>query len=314
MNAEGSVDEGGPTREFLRLLMKAIHGCYIFEGHEKDRQLALSTEALDAKMYMWVARMISVCVVHGGVGPHFFSDRLYQQICGLPTALVKIEDVNDRTLREQLMKIQEAETIEEANIAIGEAAESLCIIGSLRHVTKMEDKDSLVRSALQFLMNGRMRDAIEQFAEGFKTLGLLDQLQRYPSIFHEMFVCEEKPLQAKDLNSLFTVDFSRLGSNRRAQENQTICFWRDWLIDIEEEEAGPITLETVLEFISGASAVPPLGFPHQPQIKFLHEDSKIFPEANTCLLVLHLPIHSSYDTFKKYMTEGILQAPTFGVA
>uniref|UniRef100_A0A3B3RU18 HECT domain-containing protein n=1 Tax=Paramormyrops kingsleyae TaxID=1676925 RepID=A0A3B3RU18_9TELE len=130
----------------------------------------------------------------------------------------------------------------------------------------------------------------------FKTLGLLDQLQRYPSIFHEMFVCEEKPLQAKDLNSLFTVDFSRLGN---------------WLIDIE---AGPITLETVLEFISGASAVPPLGFPHQPQIKFLHEDSKIFPEANTCLLVLHLPIHSSYDTFKKYMTEGILQAPTFGVA
>lgn len=69
------------------------------------------------------------------------------------------------------------------------------------------------------------------FAEGFKTLGLLDQLQRYPYIFHEMFLCEEKPRQAKDLNSLFTVDFSRLGSNRRSQENRTICFWRAWLID-----------------------------------------------------------------------------------
>lgn len=44
LNGEGAVDEGGPTREFLRLLMKAIHDCCIFEGHEKARQLALSTE------------------------------------------------------------------------------------------------------------------------------------------------------------------------------------------------------------------------------------------------------------------------------
>lgn len=79
-----------------------------------------------------------------------------------------------------------------------------------------------------------------------------------------------------------------------------------------EEEAGPITLETVLEFASGASAVPPPGFPHQPEIQILHEGNKIFPEANTCLLVLHLPMHSSYEAFKKYMTQGILQAPTFG--
>ena len=81
-----------------------------------------------------------------------------------------------------------------------------------------------------------------------------------------------------------------------------------------EDEAGPITLETVLEIASGASAVPPLGFPNQPQIQFLHDGSKIFPEANTCLVVLHLPMHSSYQAFKRYMTEGILQALTFGVA
>ncbi|XP_041854877.1 G2/M phase-specific E3 ubiquitin-protein ligase-like [Melanotaenia boesemani] len=314
MNAEGAVDEGGPTREFLRLLLKAIHGCCVFEGHEKDRHLALSTEALETKMYLFVAKMISVCVVHGGVGPHFFSERLYQQICGLPTAPVKVEDVSDHKLREQLMKVQEAETIEEANIAVEEAADSLNIIGSLRRVTKMEEKDSLVRSAVEFLMNGRMRDATDQFVEGFKTLGLLEELQKHPTVFHDLFVCEEKPLTAKDLSSLFTVAFSVQGSNRRVQENQSICFWRDWLIDIEEEEAGPITLETVLEFTSGASAVPPLGFPYQPQIQFLHDHTKIYPEANTCVVVLYLPIHSSYEAFKKYMMEGILQAPTFGVA
>ena len=78
-----------------------------------------------------------------------------------------------------------------------------------------------------------------------------------------------------------------------------------------EEEWSPITLEMILEFASKASTVPPLGFPHRPQIEFLHESNKIFWEANTCLVVLRLPVHTDYESFKKYMKEGVLQAPTF---
>ncbi|XP_051980614.1 uncharacterized protein LOC127641796 [Xyrauchen texanus] len=84
-NGEGAIDEGGPTREYLRLLMRAVHQSNIFEGHEKDRQLSLDTQALQTQLYTWVAKMIAVCVVHGGVGPHFFSERLFHQICGIPT-------------------------------------------------------------------------------------------------------------------------------------------------------------------------------------------------------------------------------------
>lgn len=43
-NAEGSVDLGGPTREYLRLLMRAIHQSSIFGGHEKDRHLSLDIQ------------------------------------------------------------------------------------------------------------------------------------------------------------------------------------------------------------------------------------------------------------------------------
>lgn len=42
-SGEGAVDEGGPTREYLRLLMRAIHRSNVFEGHENDRHLALDT-------------------------------------------------------------------------------------------------------------------------------------------------------------------------------------------------------------------------------------------------------------------------------
>ncbi|MEQ2176071.1 hypothetical protein GOODEAATRI_024345 [Goodea atripinnis] len=46
----------------------------------------------------------------------------------------------------------------------------------------------------------------------------------------------------------------------------------------------------------------------------LSSSNKIFPEANSCLIVLRLPVHTEYESFKKYMTEGDLQARTFGVA
>ncbi|XP_042582775.1 uncharacterized protein LOC122137829 [Cyprinus carpio] len=232
-NGEGAVDEGGPTREYLRLLMRAVHQSNIFEGHEKDRQLSLDTQALQTKLYMWVAKMIAVCVVHGGVGPHFFSERLFHQICGIPTPLATVDEVGDHTFREQLIKIQEATTVREANSAIAEAADSLSIIGALRHVSSLEEKDSLVQSAADFFVNGRLATALDQFVEGLKTLGLLEELRKNPAVFYNMFVSEEIPLQAKDLCTLFDLYFSVQGSNRRDRENMTICFWRDWLIDIE---------------------------------------------------------------------------------
>ncbi|XP_015259139.1 PREDICTED: G2/M phase-specific E3 ubiquitin-protein ligase-like isoform X4 [Cyprinodon variegatus] len=312
--AEGAVDEGGPTREYLRLLMRAIHQSNVFEGHENDRHLALNTSALELKMYSCIGKMISVCLVHGGIGPHFFSQRLYDHICGTLSKPTLVEEVVNHSFRQQLIEIKDANTVVEANEAIMQAADTLSIIGALRRVTTLEERDSLVQSAADFFVNGRVCAGLQQFMEGLKSLNVLDEIQKNPAVFHELFVCEEKPLLARDLYTLFQVCFSVQGSNKRRIENLTICYWRDWLVDIEEGECSPMTLEMLLEFASGASKVPPLGFPHRPQIEFLHEANKVFPEANTCLIVLRLPVHSDYESFTKYMTDGVLQAPTFGVA
>ncbi|KAL1270813.1 hypothetical protein QQF64_029829 [Cirrhinus molitorella] len=209
--------------------------------------------------------MIAVCIVHGGVGPHFFSERLFQQICGLPTSPASVDEVGDHTFREQLIKIQETSTVPEANCAIAEAADSLSMIGALRYISNLTEKDSFVQSAVEFFTHGRLQAALDQ-------------------------------------------------QQQKARENKTICHWRDWLIDVEEGECDPINLQMIMEFTTGASSVPPLGFPHSPQIEFLHDNGKIFPEANTCLVVLRLPIHTEYEMFKRYMTDGIVQSPTFGVA
>lgn len=52
-------------------------------------------------------------------------------------------------------------------------------------------------------------------------------------MFYNIIVSEKTPLQVMELCTLFDVAFSVQGSNKRARENTTICFWHDWLIDIE---------------------------------------------------------------------------------
>ncbi|KAK2914210.1 hypothetical protein Q8A67_002609 [Cirrhinus molitorella] len=172
-----------------------------------DEYVPVRNYTLQTRLYSFVGKMIAVCIVHGGVGPHFFSERLFQQICGLPTSPASVDEVGDHTFREQLIKIQETSTVPE--------------------------KDSFVQSALEFFTHGRLQAALDQFVEGLQTLGLLEEMRKNSALFYDMFVNEEKPLQAKDLCSLFKVNFSPQGSNRRARENKTICHWRDWLIDVE---------------------------------------------------------------------------------
>lgn len=49
--SEGAVDGGGPTREYLRLLMKAIHQSNIFEGPEIDKRLTLDTHGTPINLF-----------------------------------------------------------------------------------------------------------------------------------------------------------------------------------------------------------------------------------------------------------------------
>ncbi|KAF4114102.1 hypothetical protein G5714_004325 [Onychostoma macrolepis] len=266
---EGAADEGGPTREFLTLLMREIHSCEIFDGEDWKKTLACNSKALYNGMYKLVGRMIAVCLVHGGVEPHFF----FRKECFV----------------------------------------RLC----WGHIQTLEDRDNLVESATKFFTENRLRDSLEQFKEGLECLGLLPLMQKHPELFKEVFMYEEKPLLAEDISALFKAELSTVGRNRRVVESRTICFWRDWLIEVEEGTAYPLTLERILGFVLGSTAIPRLGFPVEPKLEFLHpqenEPAKIFPEANTCSIVLRLPVHQSYELFRDCMESGILQSPTFGV-
>ncbi|CAM4529177.1 unnamed protein product [Leuciscus chuanchicus] len=92
----------------------------------------------------------------------------------------------------------------------------------------------------------------------------------------------------------------------------------DAAVEVDGGDTIKVTLQSVLVFASGASAIPVFGFKENPNITFLHENingnRRMFPEANTCTITLKLPIGQEYEEFCHFMTSGVIQSPTFGVA
>lgn len=74
-----------------------------------------------------------------------------------------------------------------------------------------------------------------------------------------------------------------------------------------------LTLEDILHFCTGMPEEPPLGFRPKPAMKFTMAEASKFPEANTCVNILYLPLaHTTYDEFAWHMCYGICNSPGFG--
>jgi len=74
-------------------------------------------------------------------------------------------------------------------------------------------------------------------------------------------------------------------------------------------------LGVVLEFLTGASQEPPLGFPKEIEISFFTPEEHVtrYPSVSTCFLTVALPRGYSDDVaFADYMDRAILESPGFG--
>ena len=75
---KSAVDGGGPRREFFMLLMNVINeNHYLLDGPSTKRILCHNTTALQEELYLFMGKMISLSLIHGGPGPSFFSSQLW---------------------------------------------------------------------------------------------------------------------------------------------------------------------------------------------------------------------------------------------
>lgn len=181
--------------------------------------------------------------------------------------------------------------------------------GCFHYVQDLEAKDRIVKEYLLWYIIYRNHFAIQRFKEGLASLQFLTALEQHPTLLAGFMCYSDKKLRATDLENLFKVELSGVGSNRRREESKTIGFWADYLLDCEEQESAA-SLEDVLMFATGLRSLPPAGIQPRPSIEFLSNSQ--FPMAHTCGNIIKLPLADTYSSFKTSMDFGIQNSPGFG--
>ena len=82
-----------------------------------------------------------------------------------------------------------------AVFAIDEAAELILSTGFRKPLCSLalEDKASLKSILLDYHCMLKVKAEMDQFAEGLKTLGVLDMVKNYPDLFSSLFVDDGSP-------------------------------------------------------------------------------------------------------------------------
>ena len=104
---EPTVDEGGPLREFFRLLLSAMaNNNSLFCGLDYSRTPNHHVGELEKMTYYYVGVVIALSLVHGGPAPHFFSPAVADYVVyGVHKVHATIADVPSYKMQQSLKKV-----------------------------------------------------------------------------------------------------------------------------------------------------------------------------------------------------------------
>ena len=106
--------------------------------------------------------------------------------------------------------------------------------GTFQVIRSKADVDKIVQRTINWYVLGRCQPAYSSFKEGLKALGILEAMFKYPKLFREAFCYKSQPLTVSMVQSIFTVERSEEGSNRRNAESLVLSHWNDFLQDTED--------------------------------------------------------------------------------
>ncbi|XP_069805526.1 G2/M phase-specific E3 ubiquitin-protein ligase [Dendropsophus ebraccatus] len=292
---------------YFKLLFDVIQNSNMFEGAER-KNLSLNMDALEKDLYYEAGRMVALALVHGGPAPSFFSQTLfYCLIYDSHHIQPMIEDVADPNVLQAILKIQSSHRINDLKAVIAHYYDYLEKTGSLRLVQSVSEKSILIKNILAYHVICRVQQPLERFKEGLKTLGVLENIQTYPTAFWSVLCMKPEKLTTKVLSDLFTITYHR--GLRHSQQCNAINLWEAYLEDTGDG-ATAVTLEDILSFATGIDSIPPAGFTPQPTIMFHCQN--IFPSSNKMTYSMDLPGDCSYEEFRKNMDKAISAALTKG--
>ncbi|XP_048036096.1 G2/M phase-specific E3 ubiquitin-protein ligase-like isoform X2 [Megalobrama amblycephala] len=282
----------------------------IFDGPDNRRFLTFNNAAARDDDYFLAGRMIAVSIVHGGPGPRFLSEMLYDHLTGRTDINGTVEDITDETMKAALLEISSAASLNELHMLIDKYASLLQTAGCFDYPRSVEGKDNIVKDFIQWYILYRNQYSIQRFRDGLSTLDVIHALEQHPSVFRPYMCYSVEKLKPESLEAVFKAQLSEDGSTRRQEETRILGYWRDYLLDTGEQETG-VFLQDILMFATGLDSLPPSTILPQPRLSF--EWTSKFPIASTCANTIKLPISKNYEEFKNAMDFGIQNSPGFGL-
>ncbi|CAB3980212.1 leucine-rich repeat-containing DDB_G0290503 isoform X1 [Paramuricea clavata] len=148
-----------------------------------------------------------------------------------------------------------------------------------------------------FIRDVPQSKCVANLREGFNKLGLREIVKNLPILLHLFRPSSTTALTRRKLMHMLTPMFSEDGCNARSFENVAYAAFSTYTRKAAGGKRGNVTLEHILQFVSGTDQEPLLGFCTKPSIVFPSSTSSgawsFIPTSNTCANVLHLPCPSN---------------------
>ena len=103
---EPGVDDGGPRREFFRLLLPEISkNNFLFQGPLSARIPCHNVLAVQERMYFYVGQILALSMLHDGPGFHCLAPTVVHYILGDYTHGPSWEDIPDMTTQQKMKQV-----------------------------------------------------------------------------------------------------------------------------------------------------------------------------------------------------------------
>ena len=287
---EEAVDIGGPKREYFRLLMLEIRNselfCYGWFSHDLS--------SLNVRKYETAGKLVAWSILQGGGGPKCLAENVFLLVNGLPVDSYElIANISDKHLKNVLLEFYVIADQKTFDAAVNKYGEFIATCGYARiYMAKLCNKEELINCLIKQHYMFNVHAEIQQFTDGLNCIGNFGNIvMKNKSVFQAVLGDTIEHLTVAKFKRLYKINYSEQGSNYRIKETETMYSFEVYLQDLDEGCVDELGLEDLLIFITGAAAVPPLGFDRFLAIDFYNQEpgEKRLPWSSTCSMSLKLP-------------------------
>ncbi|XP_060755381.1 uncharacterized protein LOC132866592 [Neoarius graeffei] len=178
---EDAIDEGGPRREFFRLLGKAI-----FENSGGFQEMSngfvpkVNVSLIRKGTFQVIGQMLATIIVQGGQAPSFFAPSMVDYILSgdMRQTQVHLEDIPEVDVRESLRKIEMSANEAELQEAL-DGCEWRYTIEGWPSAISLNAKSDFVRAATEYWGIVHRKPCLDELICGLSHYGVLDLLRQH---------------------------------------------------------------------------------------------------------------------------------------